>query len=269
MNRIERAFQAARQSNARLLMPFICGGFPRPGVTGPLLAALQRGGASVVEIGIPFSDPIADGPVIAGAMHKAIEAGSTPERVFEEVRTVRDAIGIGLVAMVSVSIAHRLGGRDGFLARTRETGFDGVIIPDLPLEESEAYRDRCGELGLTFSHLVAPTTPRDRAAALAKGSTGFVYLLARTGITGERSDAPDVAERVGALRRATDLPIACGFGIATAEHVRAVVAHADAAIVGSAMVRRIERAAGAGLDPAEAAEALTRELAAGLAGTPS
>ncbi|HRQ71660.1 MAG TPA: tryptophan synthase subunit alpha [Phycisphaerales bacterium] len=268
MNRVDRAFEEARRSQRRLLMPFICGGFPRPGLTGPLLAALERGGASIVEVGIPFSDPIADGPVIAGAMHRAIEAGTTPESIFEEVGAVRDTIGIGMVAMVSVTIVHRLGGREGFIERASEVGFDGLIIPDLPLEDSGAYRERCSEIGMTFSHLVAPTTPRDRATSLAKGSTGFVYLLARTGITGERTDAPDVAERVAGLRRSTDLPIACGFGVSTPEHVRAVVAHADAAIVGSAVVRRLDRAIESGGDPVEAAEAFTRELATGLAGPP-
>ncbi len=264
MNRIETAFSDAHAKNSRLLMPFLCGGFPRPGMTGPLLAALETNGASIVEIGIPFSDPIADGPVIAGAMHDAIQAGATPASIFAEVRSVRDSIGMGLVAMVSVSIVQRLGGHDGFLDRAKEAGFDGMIVPDLPLEEGGAFRDRCGELGLTFSYLVAPTTPRDRASALARSSTGFVYLLARTGITGERDDAPDVAERVASLRRSTDLPIACGFGISKAAHVRAVVTHADAAIVGSALVRRIEQAVESGQDAVEAAGAFTRELASGL-----
>ncbi|MCW5776047.1 MAG: tryptophan synthase subunit alpha [Phycisphaeraceae bacterium] len=264
MNRIDAAFARARERRGRLLMPFICGGFPLPNATGMTLQALQAGGADIVEVGIPFSDPIADGPVIAGAMHRAIAAGSTPESVIDQVADVRDSLSIGVVAMVSISIVHRLGGLQGFIPRLVAAGFDGVIVPDLPLEEGIGYREAAATAGLTFSHLIAPTTPRDRASDLARASSGFVYLIARTGITGERSDIPDVAERVASLRRSTDLPIACGFGISTAEQVRAVVAHADAAIVGSAMVKRIDAAAARGENPAGAAEQFCRELRSGM-----
>jgi tryptophan synthase alpha chain len=247
-------------------MPFVCGGYPTLETTAAVLPALERAGASAVEIGIPFSDPIADGPVIAAAMHKALGGGSTPLEVFDQVASVRSQVSLGLVAMCSVSIVHRMGGPDGFCGKAAAAGFDGLIVPDVPLEESEGIRLAAARAGLTCSLLIAPTTPPDRAGAIAAASTGFIYVLARTGLTGERVEAPDVGGMVAMLRASTNLPIAVGFGISRADHVRAVVEHADAAIVGSALVRRMGQAAEGGVDPVGAAEAFTRELATGLIG---
>ena len=261
MNRIDSIFAERRSKGLGTLMPFVCGGFPRPGMTGGSIEACARGGAQIVEVGIPFSDPIADGPVIASAMHEALSGGASAASVIDEVAQVRGRVGLGLVAMVSVSIVHRFGGAGGFARRVSTAGFDGCIFPDCPLEESESFRAACAEHGLTSSLLIAPTTPAARAEAIARACTGFVYLLARTGITGERSDAPDVEKRVRQLRGVTDLPIACGFGISSADHVREVLRHADAAIVGSALVRRMDDANRRGSDAIEACEAFTRQLA--------
>lgn len=268
MNRIDAIFQDARRSQRRLLMPFVCGGHPEPGSLPRLLGALEAAGSAIAEIGIPFSDPIADGPVIASAMHRALERGTTPESIFCQVAEVRGSTKLGLVAMVSASIVYRAGGPDGFAKRAAEAGFDGVIYPDVPLEESDALLGAARGQGLCATLLIAPTTSPARAEAIAGACSGFVYLLARTGITGERGEAPDVARRVARLREWTDLPIACGFGISTPEHVRAVVAHADAAIVGSALVRRIDQAVARGADPIGEARAFVGELAA-AAGEPS
>lgn len=248
-------------------MPFICGGYPARETTAAALPALERAGASIVEVGIPFSDPIADGPVIAAAMHEALGMGATPLEVFNQVASVRDRIRIGLVAMCSVSIVQRMGGPDGFARNAKAAGFDGLIIPDVPLEEAGEIIAAGRASNLTVSLLVAPTTPPDRAAEIARASTGFVYLLARTGITGERADAPDVSRLVAQVRRATDLPIACGFGISRPEHVAAVVGPggADAAIIGSAIVRRMGLAQAEGKDPAAEAQAFVSQLATGLA----
>lgn len=260
MNRIDRIFQSLRGDDRKALMPFLCGGFPSLDSTGPMIEAAERAGASVVEIGVPYSDPIADGPVIASAMHEALLAGSTVERLFEAVRGVRERVSIGLVSMVSASIIGGLGGPERFCPLARDAGFDGLIVPDAPLEESEALAGAAGESGLTLSLLIAPSTPSERAAAIAARCTGFVYLIARAGITGERDRAPEIADRVSALREVTDLPIACGFGISTAEHVRSVVTDADAAIVGSALVRRLAEAT----DPARETEDFLAELSSGL-----
>lgn len=263
-NRIDRIFAERRAQKRRALMPFLCAQHPTPDATGHLIEAVARAGASIIEIGFPFSDPIADGPVIAAAMHEALQLGSKPDTIFEQVRRARQHTDVGLVAMVSMSIVHRIG-IDRFITRANDSGFDGFIFPDAPLESSTELIARARDAGLIASLLIAPTTPPDRAAKIAAASTGFIYLLARAGITGERDEAPRVERRVKQLREITDLPIACGFGISTPDHVRAVTEHADAAIVGSALVRRIDQARLDGRNPIEEAESFVRDLAAGLA----
>lgn len=248
-------------------MPFLCAGHPRPGVTGDMLLALQNSGASIVEIGFPFSDPIADGPIIAAAMHKAIQAGATPASTLNEIASVRSQLNIGLVAMVSISIMHKLaeaGGPRQAISRFAEAGFDGFIFPDLPLEESDIWRAAASAAGLTASLLIAPSTSFERAQAIAGVSTGFLYLLARAGITGESSEMPDLSGRIRELRKISHLPVAVGFGVSNADHVRHVVQSADAAIVGSALVRRISESA-PDQSPAQVAGEFCRQLAAGLA----
>ena len=272
MGRIDDIFSRLRSSggagkgHARprgALMPFICGGHPKPGMLAPLLTALEAGGASIVEIGFPFSDPIADGPVIAAAMHQSLLHGATPVSVFDEIASARSQTKLGLVAMVSVSIVWRLGVKQ-VVEHARRAGIDGFILPDLPEEESADILAPIREAGFSASLLIAPTTTPERAQRIVNACSGFVYLIARAGITGESNAAPEVADRVRLLRTMTDLPIACGFGISTADHVRAVVEHADAAIVGSALVRKLSDAHEAGGDAIETAKTFTMHLAAGL-----
>lgn len=268
MNRIESIFRDLRARNAKALMPFVCGGFPSADSTGLLLRTLQDTGASIVEVGIPFSDPIADGPVIAAAMHTALTRGVTPEAIFERVAAQRPSLSIGLVAMVSVSIVHRMGPKR-FAQRASAAGFDGVILPDVPLEEATEALSPMRDAGLSVSLLIAPNTPSERAEQIARACSGFVYLMARMGITGTGAsvDAAPIAQRIKALREVTDLPVACGFGISNPEHVRTVVAAApngagaDAAIVGSALVRAMTDTP----DPVQAAGVLVRTLASALA----
>ncbi len=267
-NRIESLFAQHRAAGRTALLPFITAGYPDLETTAALLPALERAGASVCEIGLPFSDPIADGPVIASSMHEALQRGVRLAEVFAMVQAARKQTAMGLAAMVSWSIVHRRGAR-GFIEQCAACGFDGLIFPDLPLEESDEARSLARDAGLTCALLVAPTTPPPRAAAIARACTGFVYLLARTGITGVRDDAPEIEPRVQALRAATDLPIACGFGIGSAEAVRAVTRHADAAIVGSAIVKRLgEVRDRPTAQRVEAVESFVRELAGGLAPRP-
>lgn len=264
MNRVEQAFKDHANAGRKVLMPFLCGGHPSPTGLARLLHACERGGAGVVEVGIPFSDPIADGPVIAAAMHRAITQGVTPGSVLSQIAEARPSLTVGIVAMVSVSLVLAKRGSSSFLADAVQSGVDGFIFPDVPLEECRDLVARVSELGATATLLIAPTTPPERIARITPLCSGFVYVLARAGITGERRDVPNIGPLVQAVRRTTQLPIACGFGITSAEHVRGIAAHADGVIVGSALVRRLDTASSEGRDVDGEAEAFVRELATGL-----
>jgi len=263
--RLNTIFESARRDDRRLLMPFVCAGYPAGVSLASIVKALARGGAGVVEIGFPYSDPVADGPVIAMAMHDAIGRGVTPAGILEQVRALRGEVEIGLVAMVSASILFKMGGLGNAPARLAEAGFDGVIVPDLPLEESGPLLDAAAGAGLAVCMLVGPATGRDRATAIARATTGFLYLLARVGVTGQQGRLDGLDVRVDQLRGVCEAPIAVGFGIATPEQVALATRRADAAIVGSALVERMGDAARAGQDVAGEAEGFTRELSGGLA----
>ncbi len=267
MNRINATFAALCHASPSLrrkaLMPFICAGDPGLPATEALLPALCRAGASVIEVGIPFSDPVADGPVIQAAMTRALSKGLRVSQVLETVARARPKTQAALVAMVSYSIVYRLG-LDAFL-KDAAAGFDGMIFPDLTIEEAGPAREACAKHGVTLSLLIAPTTPIERAEKIAQASTGFIYVLSRAGITGARAELPpELPERIRRLRQVTDLPLAVGFGVSDAAQVKSVVSVADAAIVGSALCKRIHEAAEGGRDVAAEAGAFTRELAAGL-----
>ncbi|MDP7008291.1 MAG: tryptophan synthase subunit alpha [Phycisphaerales bacterium] len=251
MNRIDAIFSTSKKA----LMPFIVAGYPTIDATEESILAMDSNGASIIEIGIPFSDPIADGPTIAAAMHEAVRNGVTPAHVIGLVSRVRSKVKAGLVAMVSESIVKRSGG-SAFLDRLVEAGFDGIIIPDIDDEEAQRTSEYCKDCGLSFSMLVSPTTPQKRAAWLASLSSGFLYILARVGLTGEQGSLPDISKRIEQLQEITDLPLAVGFGISNKEHVQSVLSSADAAIVGSALVRRM----GESNNPALAAGEFVSEL---------
>lgn len=220
-------------------MPFLAAGDPDLTSLPACLRGAEAGGASVVEIGLPFSDPIADGPVIQASMKHALDHGATVDGVLEQVASVRDELSLGLVAMVSYSIVHRRG-LDTFVNQAKDAGFDGFIFPDLPLEECEAAQRATADAGMILSLLVAPSTPIARAQRIAEASTGFVYVVSRAGITGARAELPpELPRRLTELRSVTDLPMAVGFGVSSAEQVARVVAVADAAIVGSALVTEV------------------------------
>ncbi|MAE62612.1 MAG: tryptophan synthase subunit alpha [Planctomycetaceae bacterium] len=239
MNRIESIFAALRADGRQALMPFVTAGHPTLDATAAILPALEEAGASVCELGIPFSDPVADGPVIQASMTSALSHDLHVDEVFEMVRGVRDRLSIGLVAMVSYSIVYRIG-VERFVKGAAGAGFDGFIFPDLPLEEADAVSGPVKDAGMICSLLIAPPTPVERAERIAAACSGFIYMVSRTGITGESAELPaDLVGRVAHLRGRTDLPIAVGFGISGPKQVRTVTAVADAAIVGSAVVRRI------------------------------
>lgn len=268
MNRIDRIFDDLRRRNAKALMPFITAGDGGLEATAAVLPALEAGGASVCEVGIPYSDPIADGPVIQASMTRALDAGVRVGQVFETVAALRGRLSMGLVAMVSYSIVYRMG-LDRFVSDAKAAGFDGFIFPDLPVDEADQAVAAVAGAGLALSMLVAPTTPIERAQRVAAASSGFVYVVSRRGITGESAALPaELPGRLSALRDVTDTPIAVGFGISSPQQVREVVTLADAAIVGSAMVRKLhEHARAHGPSPeglARSARGLTAELAGGL-----
>lgn len=279
VNRVEIAFRAWRggrtggspwsssgdpSSSSRTVaavIPFLVAGDPSLEATAAVVEALDSAGARLIEIGIPFSDPIADGPVISEAMRRAIERGTTPKQVFSMVSNLRSRVDAAIVFMVSISIIERIG-RHSFVRQAAEAGADGLIVPDLDFEESSALQEICRSHGLVLPLLVAPATGPARRAAIASASSGFIYLLARAGVTGATagvSSSDELAARVQALRECTSLPIACGFGISSREQVRTVTASADAAIVGSAFVRAIESARSP-LEAARLAAALHRSL---------
>ena len=251
MNRIDAVFANGQKA----IMPFIVAGAPSLEECEATVIALDEAGADIIELGIPYSDPIADGPVISATMHRALEQGISPHNIVELVKRVRPKIGAGLIAMVSHSIVRKSGGIE-FIEQLSESGIDGFIIPDIDIAEAEEISAFCRAKELSFSMLIAPTTPLPRVQRLAELSCGFLYVLARTGLTGEQQELPDLNNRISEIRTVTSLPLAVGFGISTAEHVKNVHAITEAAIVGSALVRRIDNSD----NPADAARQFVQEI---------
>ena len=247
MNRIDNLFTRLRSEKRRALMPFVTAGDPELSTTAMLISELVNHGAHLIEVGIPYSDPIADGPVIAASYHRALERGVKVAHIFQTLRTLR-AEGTArfndtpLVSMVSYAIIHRLG-PERYLNEAATAGLDGLIVPDLPVEESRALMEKATRRDLKLIQLITPTTPRDRAIQIAQSTTGFVYYVSVAGITGERKSLPsELVEAVGWLRTKTDLPICIGFGISGPDQVRQLAPVADGLIIGSAIVRRLAEA---------------------------
>lgn len=255
MNRIEQILRQLKSEQRTALMPFLTAGYPTIDALPDLLHACVRGGAQCVEIGFPFSDPIADGPVIASSMEVALRQGISPEQIFEAVDRVRSELEIGLIAMVSQSIITRFGA-ERFVQQCSDAGFDGLIVPDLDLDDAPMLRGLVDARAMTLSLLVAPTTSDTRLEQVLNHCSGFVYLLARLGITGEQQASPQIEPLLSRVRQRSDLPVAVGFGISTPEHVEAVSPAVDAVIVGSALVRRLQD----GEDPAATTEQFIRLL---------
>ena len=258
---IGRALAAARAGGRPVLMPFIPAGFPDLDATAATIPALGDAGATLLEVGFPFSDPIADGPTIQAAFTSALAKGLKVADVFGAVRQARAAgATVPLVAMVSYSIVFRYG-VDPFFGAARGAGFDGLILPDLPPPEAAGVCERAWAADLDTCLLVAPSTPAGRRAAIAKLSTGFVYYLSVAGVTGARDGLPaDLAANLAGLRAVTDRPVCVGFGLHTAAQVAALRHVADGAIVGSAFVKRMGDVTGGPAAVAEAAAAYCREL---------
>src|SRR3954452_6054754 len=240
---IDALFRKLRTEGRKALMPFITAGDPDLNFSAALLRELVARGASLCELGIPYSDPIADGPVIQASYTRALANKIKLAQILEMLAGIAPDTSIPIVTMVSYAIIHRHG-LERYVADAQRSGVAGVIVPDLLVEEAEKLSKICGAGDFSLVQLVTPTTPRDRALRIAERSTGFLYYVSVTGITGERSEIPQqLIENVGWLREQTPLPICIGFGISQPEHVKKLAPVADGLIVGSAIVRRVADAA--------------------------
>ena len=248
MNPIDTVFRSLRAASRKAFIPFVPAGDPDMAATAKIVRELDGCGCHLVEIGFPFSDPIADGPVIQAAYTRALDRGLRVDDIFTGVDGLTKAanpIQAPLVGMVSYSLIHRRGPA-AFVDRAKQTGFAGLIVPDLPAEEADGLAEQVAERGLKLIMLVTPTTPPARAERIVKLSSGFVYCVSVAGITGERDRLPD--ELLGQLRHLrgmTALPLCVGFGVSRPDHVRMLRNEVDGVIVGSAIVRRLEKATAA------------------------
>jgi tryptophan synthase alpha chain len=249
MNPLTATFQRLRAAGRKAFLPFLTAGDPDLNAARLLLDELVAAGADVIEIGFPYSDPIADGPVIQASYTRALAKGLRVQAIFDAVRAWQSArpVPFPLVAMVSFSLVQRRG-LQAFVADAAAAGFAGAIVPDLPIEEAAALAAAAARRDFQLIQLITPTTPRDRAKRIAAACTGFIYYVSVTGITGTRDSLPDtLREELAWLRGQTDLPICVGFGISKPEQVRMLRDHADGVIVGSALVRRLEQVGELGL----------------------
>jgi tryptophan synthase alpha chain len=250
LEHIQHVFAAARAAGRAALMPYFTLGYPTPADSVAVIESLARSGADLIELGVPFSDPLADGPTIQQSTQVALEQGMTVSRCLELVREIR-ARGVGqpllMMGYINPILAY---GIDRYIAGVCEAGADGLIVPDLPLEEAEAVETACRVHGLALVYLASPASTPERLVALAQHTTGFLYLVSLTGVTGARSTlAEGLPEFVARARAATQTPLAVGFGISSPQQAAAVAQLADGVIIGSALIQ----AAGRSEDPARAA----------------
>ena len=237
---IAARFASLREQGRMALMPFLMAGDPDLSTTADVLLSLQDNGADMVELGLPYSDPLADGPVIQASAYRALEAGTTPGRVLEMLASLKGKLTIPVILFTySNPLLNR--GPEAFFAEAAAAGASGLVIPDLPLEESERLSPLAQAAGLDLVLLVAPTTPAKRMARIAAASRGFTYLVSVTGVTGERTSLEGrVSSLVSDLKACCPIPVAVGFGISGPDQVTQVKSWgADGAIVGSALVKRI------------------------------
>jgi tryptophan synthase alpha chain len=263
MTRIGKLFDNLKRDGRKGLIAYLTAGDPSPAQTPELVDALERGGADLIELGVPFSDPIADGPVIQRAGERALAAGMTLNGVLDIARRIRQRSEIPLLLFTYLNPVVRYG-LERLAKDAAETGIDGCLLIDASVEEAHEYIGAMHQHGLDTVFLAAPTSTERRLKLVAQYSTGFVYLVSRTGVTGERDSLSGaVAPLVKAMRAITDLPLAVGFGISRPEYVAQVAAQADAVVVGSAVVRVIEKHAGSP-NLARELESFVRQLRGGF-----
>jgi tryptophan synthase alpha chain len=239
-NRLDAAFQRLKANGEKALIAYLMAGDPGLAETEQLVLALEQSGADVIELGVPFSDPIADGPVIQQAAQRALQNGTSLRRILASVKSLRQRTDIPIVLMLYYNSIYAMG-HDAFCKAAREAGVDGLIVPDMPPDEAGPLKAPAEEAGLQLIFLLAPTSTEDRRKFVARESHGFVYYVSLTGITGARlTNVADVGSNVEKIRKVSGTPIAVGFGVATPEDAARVSKIADGVIVGSAIVQRIE-----------------------------
>ena len=261
-------FERLRRAHRKALIPFIMGGDPRPTITASLLLALADAGADVLEVGIPFSDPLADGPTIQRASQRALHAGTTPEAVLDIVGMVvrRTAVPVVLLSywnpIFRYGAGHaQAGDPERFVLAARRSGVSGIIVPDLPPEEAGPFRRAAAQAGLSTIFLAAPTSPPQRLRMIARAAEGFIYYVSVTGTTGARDRLPGEWLRgVRQLKRLTDKPVCVGFGISTPAQAAAVARVADGVIIGSALIRALEPSLSSPRQAVKRASAFARQL---------
>ena len=235
MSNIRKAFE-----NGKAFIPFITCGDPDLETTAAAVRAAAENGADLIELGIPFSDPTAEGPVIQGANLRALQGGITTDRIFAFVRELRRDVKVPMVFMTYANVVFSYG-TERFVSRCSEAGIDGIILPDLPFEEKEEFAPACRSHGIDLISLIAPTS-ENRIAMIASEAEGFIYIVSSLGVTGTRDViSTDLASIVKAVRAVTDVPCAIGFGISTPEQAARMAALSDGAIVGSAIIRILEK----------------------------
>ena len=231
MSNIASAF-----ANGKAFIPFITCGDPDLETTASAIRAAAKSGADLIELGIPFSDPTAEGPVIQAANIRALSGGVTTDQIFDLVRDLRTDVAVPVVFMTDVNVVFSYGA-ERFLSRCRETGIDGLILPDLPFEEKEEFLSVCQKNDVDLISMIAPTSEK-RIAMIAKEATGFLYIVSSLGVTGTRSEiTTDLSSIIQVVRENTDTPCAIGFGISTPEQAKKMAALSDGAIVGSAIIK--------------------------------
>ena len=251
MDRIHATFDRLRRARRKALIPFVMGGEPTPAVTSQLLLTLEDAGADLIEVGIPFSDPLADGPVIQAASSRALARGVTPLRVLDAVGEAARRLQAPVVVLsywnpiAQFSRDGAPGSAGAFIRAARERGCAGVIVPDLPVEEGQPLREAARRAGFATIFLAAPTSPPARLRAIARASQGFIYYVSVTGTTGARRSLPPTPiHGVRQLKLLTTTPVCVGFGISTPQQARTVAGIADGVIIGSALIQALEPAAG-------------------------
>jgi len=239
MNRIVEKFAALKRDRKKAFVVYIGAGDPNLDATRELALAFDRAGVDVLELGVPFSDPLADGLVNQLAAQRGLESGTTPPKLLATIATIRQQSQIPIVLYIYFNLIHKVG-LEKFIANAAQAGVDGLLVLDLPPEESDNYEALMKKSGLCNIYLVAPTTPEARMEKIVKRGAGFIYYISREGVTGmQTSVASNLASQVAKIRAHTNLPIAVGFGISNPEQAKAVAREADGCVVGSAVVNQI------------------------------